>query len=211
MKGVRIQWTAAELAWVRLNCTRTRREIYDDFCRRFGRTDVSRRALDSLRQRKRWLTGRTGRFPKGAVPVNKGNETPYNAASAAHRFQPGHRLGMAAMLWKPVGSERMDKEGYIERKIHDGLPAESRWRAVHRIEWEAANGPTPDGMCLKCLDGDRTNTAASNWVAIPRALLPRLCGKSGRDYDHAPAEIKPAIMAAARLAHAAREARRRKS
>ncbi len=191
MRGVRIEWTAAELAWVRLNCKRTQREIYNDFCQKFGRTDVSRSALDSLRKRKGWLTGRTGRF------------------SANHK--PGRRLGMAAMLWKPIGSERMDKEGYIERKIHDGLPAESRWRAVHRIEWEAANGPTPDGMCLKCLDGDRKNTAASNWVAIPRALLPRLFGKSGRDYDHAPAEAKPAIMAVARLEHAAREARRRKS
>ena len=211
MRGVRIEWTAAELAWVRLNCTRPRREIYDGFCRKFGRTDVSPGALAGLCKRRGWLTGRTGRFSKGHVPANQGKKMPYNAASAAHRFRPGNRSGTAARLWKPVGTERTTDEGYIERKIHDGLPMQSRWRAVHLIEWEAENGPAPDGMCLKCLDGDKTNTAPSNWTPVPRAMLPRLNGNYGRDYDHAPAEIKPAIMAAARLEHAAREARRRKS
>jgi hypothetical protein len=42
---------------------------------------------------------------------------------------------------------------------------------------------------------------------VPRALLPRLSGKSGRNYDHAPDEIKPTIMAIARLEHAARDAK----
>lgn len=53
----------------------------------------------------------------------------------------------------------------------------------------------------------RLNCDPDNWVAVPRALLPRLSGKSGRDYDHAPDEIKPTIMAIARLEHAARDAK----
>lgn len=52
--------------------------------------------------------------------------------------------------------------------------------------------------------------AADNWVAIPRALLPRLNGRFGRNYDDAPPELKPAILAIAKLEHAAREHRGRK-
>ena len=52
----------------------------------------------------------------------------------------------------------------MERKIHDGLPLQSRWRAVHLLNWEAINGPIPKSHCLKCLDGNRLNVA-------PRAEL----------------------------------------
>ncbi len=208
MKGRRIEWTADELAWIEANRQLARQEIYTGFCKRFGRTDVSPGALAGLCRRRGWLTGRTGRFPKGHSPANKGKKMPFNTNSAAHRFKPGNRSGMANRLYKPVGTERVTQEGYVERKIHDGLPLQSRWRAVHLIEWEKANGKLPEGMCLKCLDGNRANIAASNWTAIPRALLPRLCGKSGRDFDHAAPEVKPAIMAVARLEHATREARK---
>jgi hypothetical protein len=59
-------------------------------------------------------------------------------------------------------------------------------------------------MCLKCL-GEKSNTDPSNWMLIPRGLLPRLNGKSGRNYDAAPAELKPIIMATAQLEHKGRE------
>ena len=55
----------------------------------------------------------------------------------------------------------------------------------------------------------KTNTDPSNWEAIPAALAPRLNGRFGRGYDHAPAELKPTIMLTAKLEHAAREAKKR--
>ncbi|UFF43090.1 HNH endonuclease [Pseudosulfitobacter pseudonitzschiae] len=74
----------------------------------------------------------------------------------------------------------------------------------HRWLWEQQNGPVPKGMVLKCLDGDKTNTDPSNWEPIPQALLPRLNGRFGRGYDAAPAEIKPTLLATAKLEHAVR-------
>jgi hypothetical protein len=62
----------------------------------------------------------------------------------------------------------------------------------------------PDGHVLKCLDGNKQSTDPSNWELIPRALLPRLGGRFGRDYDNAPDASKPTIMAVAKLEHAAR-------
>jgi hypothetical protein len=154
--------------------------------------------------------GRQGagtRFPKGHVPANKGVVRGRGWAPgrmSEGQFRKGERRGVAVHLYKPIGTERVSKDGYRERKIHDGMPLQSRWRAVHLVEWEAINGPIPKGYALKSLDGDKTNVDPSNWTLVPRALLPRLNGIYGRGYDQAPAELKPTIMAVAKLEHAAR-------
>lgn len=82
--------------------------------------------------------------------------------------------------------------------------------SLYRWLWEQANGPVPEGHALKCLDGNRLNTDPSNWTAVPRALLPRLNGRHGRRYDQAPDELKPVIMATARLKQAISDTRGRK-
>lgn len=203
-----ITWTAEELAWIEANAGRLRREAHAEFCQIFDRPDVSMSNYAALCKRNGWFTGRTGQFQKGQATHNKGRSF-CAPGSEKGWFRPGTRSGVAVKLYKPVGTERMSKDGYLERKIHDGMPLQSRWRAVHLIRWEEVNGPLPKGMALKCLDGDKTNTDPANWVLVPRALLPRLNGRFGRNYDAAPAELKPAIMAIARLEHAAREKRRK--
>lgn len=107
-----------------------------------------------------------------------------------------------------LGTERVSKDGYLERKVNDDLPLQRRWRAVHLVEWEKINGSLPAGHALKCLDGNKLNTDPSNWACVPRALLPRLNGRFGRDFENAPAELKPTILAIAKLEHKAREAQR---
>ena len=71
----------------------------------------------------------------------------------------------------------------------------------HRWLWEQANGPVPEGMCLKCLDGDRTNCDPSNWELVPRALLPQLNGRWGLAYDAAEPEVKPLLLTQAKIKH----------
>ncbi len=217
MKGVWIKYSEAELTWLEANRELPIREYTVAFNAAFGR-EVAAENLHALRKRKGWKTGRTGKFAKGQEPVNKG-ATCAPGTGGRHpnarrtQFQPGERRGVAVKLYKPIGTERMSKEGYRERKVHDGMPLQSRWRAVHLIEWEAVNGPIPDGHCLKCVDGDRTNTAHTNWELVSRALLPALNGgrhKRRLAYDEAAAELKPALLTMAKVEHRVRELRRRK-
>ncbi len=123
----------------------------------FGRNDVTFDNLKALCTRRGWKTGRTGCFVKGQTPANKDKTMPYNANSARTRFQPGQRTGKAAENYKPIGTERITVDGYRERKVNDDLPFKDRWKLVQRIEWEAANGPIPEGYALKCLDGNKLN------------------------------------------------------
>lgn len=207
MSGRAIAWTRDELAWIEARAAQPRRALLAAFNAAFGRA-VTLSALVGLCKRRGWMTGRDGRFAPGQTPPNKGRRMPFNAASAATRFKPGHRGGEALRKYCPIGTERMSKCGYREVKIHDGMPLQSRWRAVHLVAWEAVNGPVPSGHALKCLDGDRLNADPANWAAIPRAMLPRLNGRFGRGYDAAPAALKPTILRVAELEHAARRARR---
>lgn len=117
--------------------------------------------------------GANGRFQKGLTPWNKGKSHVAGGRSAETRFKPGHLGGKARNQYKPIGSERISKDGYLERKINDDLPLQKRWRAVHLIEWEAANGPLPAGHAIAFKDGDKTNRSPDNLELITRAELMR--------------------------------------
>lgn len=210
MRGAWISYSPDELAWIKACSDMPRAELHALFVQVFGRQDVTQQNLTALCKRKGWLTGRTGRFQKGDAPRNHEYLAQLIEAGKANRFKKGFRTGRGGALYQPIGTERISREGYRERKINDDLPFYRRWRAVHLIEWEAVHGPLPAGQCLKNLSGDKMNTDPANYVAVPRALLPRLNGRFGRDYDHAPDELKPTILAIAKLEHKAREARRAK-
>lgn len=213
MRGRRITYSADELAWLEANRTMVVGDYHRAFCDAFGRDDVTADNLNALRKRRGWKTGRTGWFEKGQPAPNRGRK--YEPGKGGRhpnaqrtQFKPGVRQGIAVRLYKPIGTERISKSGYRERKIHDGMPLQSRWRAVHLLRWEEANGPLPKDMALKCLDGDRLNTDPSNWELVPRAILPRLNGRFGRGFDAAPAELKPTILAVTLLEHGIRTAKR---
>lgn len=208
MKGKPLRWREEELAWIEARRDWPRDLLHAVFVYVFDRFEVTPQAIKALCKRNRWLTGRTGQFAPGQEPANKGRRMPYHPNSAATRFRKGQRCGMANRKYKPIGTERITRDGYVERKIHDGMPLQSRWRAVHLINWEARHGPLPEGHALKCLDGDKSNTDPSNWEAVPRALLPRLAGRWARSYDDAPSELKPTILTIAKLAHAVRQKRK---
>lgn len=210
-KGRRIKYNDAEIAWLRENCTLPIADCHQAFIKAFPRDDVTPGNLNALRKREGLKTGRTGRFEKGAAPANKGKKMPFNAKSAATQF----KAGQLPHNHQGAGHERVDsKDGYVVLIVDEPNPwtgAATRPVHKHRWLWERVNGPIPDGHALKCLDGDKRNTDPSNWELVPRALLPRLNGRFGRDYDSAPAELKPTIMAVTRLEHAARTMARGKA
>jgi hypothetical protein len=209
-KRAPVQWFPSELAWIEANHHLPRAELHHLFVRRFDRPDVSQANLTALCKRRGWLTGRTGCFPKGNVPANAGRKGYVAPGSEKGWFKAG-RAPQDSARWQPIGTEILRYDGYVWRKVRDDGPLHHRWRQVHLIRWEAAHGLVPDGHVLKCLDGDRTNTDPDNWAAVPRAILPRLAGgRWHRPYDDAPAELKPTLLAIAKLEHAARERRRAK-
>lgn len=214
-KGRHRKFSAAEMVWLEANRLLPIADYHRAFIEAFPREDVRPANLHALRKRLGWKTGRTGHFAKGQEPANKGKPCPEGTGgrhpnARRTQFKRGSRSGVAVDLYQPIGTEKV-RDGYLVRKINDDLPLQARWRAVHLIEWEAVNGPLPEGHCLKCLDGDRMNTAPSNWQCIPRGVLARLNGgrhKKRIAYDQAAPELKPTVMAIAQVEHAARTRRK---
>lgn len=211
MKGRWIIYSAAELAWLQANCTLPISAYHAAFQQEFARPEISAANLHSLRKRKGWRTGRTGRFAGGHATWNKGQHHAPPGSAKGH-FQKGN----VPANRKFIGHERIGKEGYVEISVDQPNPwtgHSRRYVQKHRYLWEQANGPLPAGMVLKSVDGDRTNTDPANWQAIPRALLPILNGgrhKQRPAYDDAAPEVRPAIMAVAKLKHRARTVRQGK-
>ena len=109
-------------------------------------------------------TGFDGRFPKGNVPKNKGTKglTGPNKTS--------FKKGQQAPNYRPVGSERITRDGYTEIKVADP----NKWRLKHRVIWEEVNGPLPKGYALVFGDGDKRNFSLENLLLVSRAQLARL-------------------------------------
>lgn len=131
--------------------------------------------------------GAAYRFKKGQPAFNKGLKRGKGWAPgrmAEGQFKKGAMAGRAQKLWKPVGSERISKDGYLERKIHDtdfgDLPSneanrlrQRRWRAVHLVVWEEAHGPLPKGYAVCFKDGNKRNIALDNLEMVKRSDLMR--------------------------------------
>ena len=66
--------------------------------------------------------------------------------------------------YRPVGSERVNVDGYVEVKVADP----NKWRLKHRVVWEAVNGKIPKGFIVIFRDNDRTNTDIDNLMLIRR-------------------------------------------
>lgn len=112
--------------------------------------------------------GLTGRFEKGHVPANKGTHPP----TVGRMGETQYKKGNLPHNTKPMGYERVTKEGYIEVKIAERpnrQTGEKNFRPKHHIVWEAANGPVPKGYIVIFLDGDPLNCALENLALVSRA------------------------------------------
>lgn len=96
---------------------------------------------------------KASQFKPGLQPWNKGTHWTAGGRSADTRFKKGQMHGAAQHKYVPIGSLRISKDGYLERKFTDDpiLYPTRRWVGVHRQVWEAANGPIPAGhvVCFK--------------------------------------------------------------
>lgn len=212
--GRRRRYSSEEITWLRENYTLPIGEYHQRFCAQFNRDDVPAANLHGLRKREGWKTGRTGHFEAGTEPPNKGKTCPPGVGGRhpnARRTQ--FQKGQLPHNYIGAGHERIDvTDGYatiIVDEVNPWTGAATRPVHKHRWLWEKANGPVPHGHVLKCLDGNKLNTDPLNWEAIPREVLPRLNGRFGMHYDQAEPELKPTIMAVAKLKHAVKTARKR--
>jgi len=97
-------------------------------------------------------------FRPGHATWNKGikGSTGLHPNCRATQFVP--RAPDEARNYLPIGSLRINTDGYLERKVTDdrSIATARRWVGVHRLVWEAAHGPIPEGRIVVFAGGRRT-------------------------------------------------------
>lgn len=141
---------------------KTYKEITELFNRRFN-LDVTAEKIKSLLSRKKIHTGTKGcLYKKGSVPWNKGVYGYMGANKTS--FKKGHK----PKNWKPIGSERIDTEGYTLIKIAEP----SKWALKHRIIWEEHyKKKVPRDCVIIFADGDKSNFNIENLICVSRKEL----------------------------------------
>lgn len=97
-------------------------------------------------------SGRASRFGAGLTPWNKGANFRPGGRSAETQFRKGNR----PQTWVPVGTYRINGDGYLDRKVTDEGRGPRDWVGVHRLVWVAHNGPVPGGHVVVFKPGRRT-------------------------------------------------------
>jgi hypothetical protein len=156
-------WSKRELKLLHKLYPHQSTEIVAGILKRKIRSVYNQAALHKIKKTNVYLTtmpdhvptfneaGASHRFSKGCVPFNKGkklSEATYNKIKPT-MFTNGHM----PVNHRPVGSERVSVDGYIEIKI-----AEPRtWQPLHRLVWEETFGPIPKGMNVQFVTKDKLN------------------------------------------------------
>ncbi len=101
-------------------------------------------------------------FPKGHIPWNKGMKG-VNFGGKQTQFKKGQK----GWNYKPVGTERINTDGYVEIKVADPC----KWKGKHTLLWEAAHGPVPKGHVVIFADSNKLNVTLENLLLISRREL----------------------------------------
>lgn len=156
---MRHKWTAERNA--------TLRELYpdlytDEVARRMGLSisQVRNQAQKlGLKKTEQFHQIKPGVFRNGHTTWNKGKPHPAARSENCRRtwFKPGVIRGAAAIKYRRIGSLRICY-GVLQRKVSDdpALKGCRKWQPVHRLVWEAANGPTPSGYVVVFKPGQHT-------------------------------------------------------
>ena len=177
-----------------------RKEIQKAFLEKFG-VELTIGQIKGFGRRNGLNTGFDGRKKKGDVPWNKGIHYMPGGRSVETRFKPGQK----SINERPVFSERISKDGYVEIKI----PGYKSWKLKHRWVWEQHNGKIPDNHVVIHKDGDVTNNDIDNLMLISRAVL-AVINHSEIDFNSLVGDAKLAAIRIAETRIAIGEAKRRK-
>lgn len=144
---------------------KTYKEIVEIFNKKYD-LEMTIKKLSSLLGRKKIKTGTTGCFRKGFIPWNKGKKGYMGANKTS--FKKGNK----PKNWRPVGSERINDEGYILIKVSNEGGMLKRWALKHRVVWEQHHKKKiPKGSVIIFADGNKNNLSIDNLLCVTREEL----------------------------------------
>lgn len=136
-------------------------ELAEKVNSKFG-LDITAKQMNTWKKNNNVTSGINTCFVKGQATWNKGMKG-LNTGGEEGWFKKGDK----PYNYQPVGTERVNGEGYTDIKVADpGV-----WKTKHRIIWEEVNGEVPTGHVLIFGDGDKSNIVLENIILVSRSQL----------------------------------------
>ncbi|WP_286749566.1 HNH endonuclease signature motif containing protein [Marinobacter sp. UBA2688] len=163
-----VTWTAQKDDWLRsLYPDTPNRTIAKMLCCSY--LAVKNRATTlGLKKDPGYMASKPGCFRPGQTSWNKGLSYQPGGRIAENQFKPGHK----PQTWVPVGTEAVDKDGYLKLKVSDDrtVPSRYNWKFVHVMKWEEYHGqPVPPKHVVRLKDGDKRNFDRENLALVSMA------------------------------------------
>lgn len=133
-------------------------------------TNLSERAIQNRKHKLGLKSGiMGGQFEKGHKPFNKGKKWDeyLSKKSQLNCMKTTFKKGNAPQNYKPIGSERFDKNGYVTIKVKEP----NKWERKHRVIYKSMYGNIPKGYKVIFADGDIYNFDKSNLILVSSSEL----------------------------------------
>lgn len=135
-------------------------ELAAMFNKKFN-TNISSKEIYYFRRNHKLNSGLTGQFKKGHNTWNKGTK------GLTHSNKTSFKKGNKPHNYRPVGSERITKDGYIEVKVSDP----NKWETKNKIVYKKHFGDIPKGYKVIYADGNKLNNEPDNLILVSSSEL----------------------------------------
>lgn len=176
----------------------TYKEIAEKFSEKFG-WQIKTTQVKGYMGNHGINNGLTGRFQKGHVPHNKGEKGICIPGSEKGWFQKGN----VPINHRPVGSERVNIDGYIEIKVAEP----DKWKLKHRVVWEEHHGKIPPNHIVIFADENKEHCDIENLRLIERGAN---LAMNRNGLRHVPVEFLDTAIGIANLNVAKSKAKKKK-
>lgn len=139
------------------------KELAEMFNQHFN-TNITAKEIAYFRRNNKLNSGLTGQFKKGNVPHNKDKkQVEYMSQESIERTKETRfKKGNKPKNYRPVGSERITKDGYIEVKVADP----NKWETKNKIIYKQYFGDIPEGHKIIYADGNKLNNDINNLILV---------------------------------------------
>ena len=128
-----------------------------------GKSAEYRAKLRQIEADRLRASGVATRYRPGSVPANKGTKGVCGVHPNSRRTQ--FKKGQKAINHRPIGSERVNVEGYIEIKVAEP----NKWDLKQRVVWREQVGEIPPSHVIAFRDGNPLNCVVENLECVSRA------------------------------------------
>lgn len=155
------RYTDEQIEFIKANVLgRGNQELTDMFNERFNE-NITKQQMNTIKKNRGLNSGLTGHFKKGQKAWNSGMKG-LQIGGKETQF----KKGQIPINHRPVGSERVNVEGYAEIKI-----AEKKWELKHRHIYEKEHGKIPKSHAVIFADGNKSNLDLDNLILVSRKQL----------------------------------------